>query len=156
MVLTQSIKRILKCPLSRKKRERTNFIKIQDWSKLMRLAPTLFKDANKIFVDKKCGNIYVFFKGAHLSLHYLYKTKTGCRCWTKRSQLKRNKYTRKNKASNIHYKITDDKEHPIYIPIFVKRERFIYDNKVEIPSYHKKWINYCIEQLNTYTTDFNA
>ena len=149
MVLTQSIKRILKCPLSRKKRERTNFIKIHDWTKLMHIAPTLFKEASRIFVDKKCGNIYVYFKGAHLSFHYLYKTKTGCKCW-----LKRSKYTRKNKSthgSNIHYKITD-KVHPsIYIPIFVKREKFTYDNKVDIPSYHKKWINYCIQQLNTYT-----
>ena len=119
----------------------------------MHLAPTLFKDAKKVIVDKKCGNIYVFFNKSHLSLHYLYKTKTGCKCWTKQK-----KYTQKNKSthgSNIHYKITEDKEHPIYIPIFVKREKFTYDNKGIISSYHKKWINYCIEQLNTYTT-FNA
>jgi len=155
MIQTRSNKIILKCPLSRKKREKTNILKIHDWFKLMVKAPTLFKDAKKVFVDKKCGNIYVFFKEAHLSLHYLYKTKTGCRCWTKKTKHS----TRKNKgnnASNMHYKITDDKEHPIYIPIFVKREKFTYDNKVEIPSYHKKWINYCIQQLNTYTTTFNA
>ena len=150
---------VLHCLLSRKKREKTNYKKIHNWSKLMSSTPTLFKDATKIIVDKKCGNIYVFFNGGHLSLHYLYKTKTGCKCWTKRSNSnKRSKNTRKNKSSgsNIHYKIDDKINSPIYIPIFVKREKFTYDNKVEIPSYHKKWINYCIRQLNTYTTDFNA
>ena len=161
MIQTRSNKIILKCPLSRKKREKTNIVKIHDWSKLMHLAPTLFKDAKKVIVDKQCGNIYVFFNKSHLSLHYLYKTKTGCRCWTKQSHSNKrsNHIIRKNKstssASNMHYKITEDKEHPIYIPIFVKREKFTYDNKVNISSYHKKWINYCIEQLNTYTT-FNA
>ena len=154
MVLTQSIKRILKCSLSRKKRERSNFIKIHDWTKLMHIAPTLFKDAAKVVVDKKCGNIYIYFNNAHLSFHYLYKTKTGCKCW-----LKRSKYTRKNKSthgSNIHYKIDDNINLPIYIPIFIKREKFTYDNKVAIPSYHKKWLEWSIDKLNTYITTFSA
>ena len=153
---------VLNCYLSRKKREKSNYKKIHNWSKLMVNATTLFKDANKIIVDKKCGNIYVFFNGGHLSLHYLYKTKTGCKCWAKRSNSnkrshpKRSKYTRKNKASNIHYKIDDKINSPIYIPIFVKREKFIYDNKVEIPSYHKKCLDWIIDKLNTYTATATA
>ena len=155
---TQSNKRninVLNCFLSRKKREKTNYKKIHNWSKLMSSTPTLFKNATKIIVDKKCGNIYVFFNGGHLSLHYLYKTKTGCKCWTKRSNSNKRSFgTRKNKSSgsNIHYKIDDKINSPIYIPIFVKREKFTYDNKINISSYHKKWINYCIEQLNTYAS----
>ena len=153
-MITQSNKRIiLKCSLSKKKREKQNYAKIHNWSKLMLNAPILFKGAKKIIVDKQCGNIYIFFKGAHLSLHYLYRTKSGCKCWFKQRQL--NNKTRKNKqsnASNMHYKITEDKEHPIYIPIFVKREKFTYDNKVEIPSYHKKWLEWSIDKLNTYTS----
>ena len=139
---------VLNCFLSRKKREKSNYKKIHNWSRLMYLAPTLFKGAKKVIVDKKCGNIYVFFNGGHLSLHYLYKTKTGCKCWTKRS-----KNTRKNKSngSNIHYKIDDKINLPIYIPIFVKREKFTYDNKVDIPNYHKKWLDWSINKLNTYS-----
>ena len=49
---------VLHCLLSRKKREKTNYKKIPNWSKLMSSTPTLFKDAKKIIVDKKCGNIY--------------------------------------------------------------------------------------------------
>ena len=146
---------VLNCFLSRKKREKSNYKKIHNWSRLMQVAPTLFKGSKKIIIDKKCGNIYVFFNGGHLSLHYLYKTKTGCKCWTKRSNSnKRISGTRKNKSSgsNIHYKIDDKINSPIYIPIFVKREKFTYDNKVEIPSCHKKWLNYCIQQLNTYSS----
>jgi hypothetical protein len=160
---TQSNKKninVLNCFLSRKKREKTNYKKIHNWSKLMVKAPALFKGANQIIVDKKCGNIYVFFNGGHLSLHYLYKTKTGCKCWIKWSNSNKrsnsinlSNNTRKNKStgSNIHYKIDDKINLPIYIPIFVKREKFTYDNKVEIPSCHKKWLNYCIQQLNTYS-----
>jgi hypothetical protein len=150
---TRSNKRnvnVLNCPLSRKKREKSNYKKIHNWSKLINSAPSLFKSAKKVIVDKQCGNIYVFFSGGHLSLHYLYKTKTGCKCWLKQN----NHITRKNKStgSNIHYKIDDKINLPIYIPIFVKREKFAYDNKIIISSYHKKWLNYCIEQLNTYAS----
>ena len=150
---------VLHCLLSRKKREKSNYKKIHNWSKLMVNATTLFKDANKIIVDKKCGNIYVFFNGGHLSLHYLYKTKTGCKCWTKRSNSnKRSKNTRKNKSSgsNIHYKIDDKINSPIYIPIFVKREKFTYDNKINISSYHKKCLDWIIDKLNTYSSNASS
>ena len=162
---TRSNKRnvnVLNCSLSRKKREKSNYKKIHNWSRLMNVSPTLFKGAKKIIVDKKCGNIYVFFNGGHLSLHYLYKTKIGCKCWSKRSNSKRsnsnNHFTKKYKSSgsNIHYKIDDKINLPIYIPIFVKREKFIYDNKINISSYHKKWLNWCINKLNTYTDSFTA
>jgi hypothetical protein len=160
---------VLNCFLSRKKREKSNYKKIHNWSRLMQVAPTLFKGSKKIIIDKKCGNIYVFFNGGHLSLHYLYKTKTGCKCWTKRSNSKRSnskrsnsnkrsKNTRKNKSSgsNIHYKIDDKINSPIYIPIFVKREKFTYDNKINISSYHKKCLDWIIDKLNTYSSNASS
>ena len=57
------------------------------------------------------------------------------------------------------YKIRDFNDNinlPIYIPIFIKREKFTYDNKVAIPSYHKKWLEGSIDKLNTYITTFSA
>ena len=83
-------------------------------------------------------------------MYFLMEVISLCIIWLKQN----NHITRKNKStgSNIHYKIDDNINPPIYIPIFVKREKFTYDNKVEIPSCHKKWLNYCIQQLNTYSS----
>jgi hypothetical protein len=156
----------LKCNIS-KKRERNNFRQIHNWSKLMKLVPSynnkkLIINNNQLVtiktkIDKQCGNVYIFFKWikngfketSHLSLHYLYNkrnTKNICTCWPRNKTRKRSM----TNGSNVHYKIDTNKEHPIYIPFFVRNKQWTYKNDL-IPIEHKELIDWSIDKLNFFS-----
>ncbi len=83
-------------------------------------------------------------------MHYLYNkrnTTNICTCWT---QNKTRKRLNKPTSSNVHYKIDTDKEHPIYIPFFVKNKQWAYKNNL-IPIEHKELIDWSINKLNLFS-----